>query len=330
MRRLGLLVAVVVLLTGVGHTTTAAEVSLIASQAGVGTAVSYVGPEGEELGRLTVEAIVEPFRDYDPGSAPRRGSRYVLIQLTVENRGTRTLGIDPSAFSIQDTDGFLVFPESVSVRPEVEASAPRLGYSEPEPGETIAGSLIFQVVNAAQPARVVFQPSRDRLIILADLTATWTVPGSAATEEATVSASSDAPGVTPPPLTDTQTGANALLLVTYNCPPGTELPDIQVTPCPRAATGFEPVLTGSGGTWTVDDLVAEQAGPVWHGVPDGQYVLTFATLPDGHDMYYVYGDGTAPAVDFVGGEGVAVTVSPDTVTPAGFLPLNVYFVDADA
>jgi hypothetical protein len=123
---------------------------------------------------------------------------------------------------------------------------------------------------------------------------------------------------------------SAILLMIHNCPPGTALSEIQVTPCPRAATGFAPVLTGAEGTWTGADLVAEQAGPVWHDVPHGEYVLTFAALPGGHDMYYVYGEGTPPTTDVLGGEGIAVTLGPETVTPQDFLPLTIYFVDAES
>jgi hypothetical protein len=124
--------------------------------------------------------------------------------------------------------------------------------------------------------------------------------------------------------------ASAILLMVHNCPPGTALSEIQVTACPRAATGLEPVLTGTEGTWTGADLVAEQAGPVWHDVPHGEYVLTFEALPDGHDMYYEYGEGAPPDTDVLGGDGVAVTLGPETVTPQDFLPLTVYFVDAES
>ena len=330
MRRLGLLVGVAVLLISVGHNAAAAHTVLWARQAGFGTAVTYIGPEGEELGRLTVEDVVEPFRDYDPNSPPDRGSRYVLIQLTVENSGTRALVIDPTTFSIQDSDGFLMAPEPTSVSAGADASTSALVSSELEPGESISGSLIFQVVNAAEPARVLFQPGRDRLIILADLTSTRMAPEATETEDAARPVSTETPPVPPTAAPDRQMGIYAILLVTYNCPPGTTLEEIQVTPCPRAATGFEPVLTGPGGTWTVADLVSEQAGPVWDGMPDGQYALTFTSLPDGHDLYYVYGDGAAPTVDYVGGAGATVTIGPDTVRPAGFLALNVYFVDAKA
>lgn len=329
MRCLGTLVAVAILLASAGQSATSAHAVRMARQAGFGMAVSYIGSEGEELGRLTVDDVVAPWRDYDPASAPARGSRYVMVQLTVENSGTRPLVVDPATFSIQDTDGFLIFPESIGVSSEGGTGAAVLVSSELEPGESITGSLIFEVITATEPARVLFQPGRDRLIILTDLTLDRAAAEAPQTEAAGP-VSTEPPRVPPPAAAETQTGAHAILLVTYNCPPGTSLSDIQVTPCPRTAIGFEPVLTGAGGTWTGADLVAEQAGPVWHGVPDGEYVLTFAALPDGHDMYYVYGDGAAPTVDYIGGAGVMVTLGPDTVTPAGFLALNVYFVDADA
>ena len=47
-------------------------------------------------------------------------------------------------------------------------------------------------------------------------------------------------------------------------------------------------------------------------------------------MYYVYSEGAPPDTDVFGGDGVAVTLGPETVTPQDFLPLTVYFVDAES
>ncbi|HYO30966.1 MAG TPA: hypothetical protein VER37_10360, partial [Thermomicrobiales bacterium] len=47
-----------------------------------------------------------------------------------------------------------------------------LVYSEIAAGQTARGVLLFQVINEAELARVVFQPNRDRLVILADLRGT--------------------------------------------------------------------------------------------------------------------------------------------------------------
>jgi hypothetical protein len=305
----------------------AAQARPLSRQDNAGAAVPYVGPAGEELARLTVEEMIEPFGEYDPGAPPARGNHYALVLLSIENRAPQPLVIDPATILLQDTDGFLVSPEPAALSPDGAAGTAALSYTELAPGATTTGALVFPVVNAAQPARVVFQPARDRLIILADFTAS-SMASARETRQAT-EASGGGGAADAPPLASTQAIFD-ILLVTYSCPPGTPLPDIQVTPCRRAPIGFEALLSGAAGTWSSIDLTAEQAGPVWHGVPAGQYALTFTALPDGHDLFYVYGEGAEPTVDYVGGPGAVVTLGAETVTPGGFLPLTVYFADSAA
>jgi hypothetical protein len=317
---------VLVLLGLIAQGALAARARPLVRQDNAGAAVPYVGPAGEELALFTVEQIVEPFGDYDPGAPPARGNHYALVLLSIENRAPRPLAIDPATILLQDTDGFLVSPEPAALPPGGAAGTAALASSELAPGEMTTGALVFPVVNAAQPARVVFQPARDRLIILADFTAS---PIASAREtRQTIGAPSGGGSADAPPLARTQATYD-ILLVTYSCPPGTPLPDIQVTPCRRAPIGFEALLSGAAGVWSSVDLTAEQAGPVWHDVPAGQYALTFTALPDGHDLFYVYGEGTEPTVDYVGGPGAVVTLGAETVTPGGFLPLTVYFADSD-
>jgi hypothetical protein len=134
----------------------------------VGTPAPFVGQDGEESARLTVAEIVDPFRGYDDAYAPDRGSRYVLVRFLVENTGSRPLAIDPSAFAVQDADGFLAFPESI-VLAEDEADTALLAYGDLEAGARVEGAAIFAVFNGVDPVRVIYQPARDRLVVLADL-----------------------------------------------------------------------------------------------------------------------------------------------------------------
>ena len=147
----------------------AVAVSAQAVEPRLGDAVTYFGPEGDEAAAIVVEELIDPFRSYDPNSPPERGTHFVLLRLAVENTGGRTLPIDPSAVALQDTLGFLVFPQYVNRGPEATEIDPDLAYGEIAAGQTVRGVLLFQVINEAELARVVFQPGRDRLVILADL-----------------------------------------------------------------------------------------------------------------------------------------------------------------
>lgn len=310
----------------------------------VGTAVPFVGPEGDEQARLTVAEVVDPFDGYDDFSAPDRGTRYVMVRFDIENAGARPLQLDPSAFAVQDADGFLAFPESISLLPEVAERTPLLGYDEIAAGGAVSGSLVFQVFNGVDPIRIVYQPSRDRLLILADLREAGSA-GAAPTLVPTVEpispelpgvdAQAETPtagGLNPNPTPATEPGAResyAVLLAANNCPPGTLLPDIQVTPCPPTSEGFEVTLSGDAALLTTADLVTRQAGTGWAAVPPGEYLLSFEALPDGHDAYFVFGDGAGPDARVLGEGGIPVTVGPDAANASGIQAIQVFFVDSE-
>ena len=135
----------------------------------LGDSVPYYGPEGDEVATVAVEEIVDPFRGYDQNSPPVRGNHFVLLRVVVVNTAERPLQVDPAAVALQDTLGFLSFPLYVNRGPEATEIDPDLTYGEVPPGGTVRGVVLFQVINGAELARVVYQPSRDRLVVLADL-----------------------------------------------------------------------------------------------------------------------------------------------------------------
>lgn len=323
----------------------------------VGAAVSFIGPEGDVLARLAVAEIVDPFDGYGDFSAPDRGTHYVMVRFEIENTSARPLQVDPSAFAIQDAEGFLAFPESVSLLPEVEEQTPQLGYDEIAAGGALSGSLVFQVFNGSDPIRIIYQPSRDRLVVLADLReignagAAGAVPTEAAApaaepvlvptvepvapelpgvdEQAEVPAAGGLNPDTLPAEESAERESYVVLLVANNCPPGTPLPDIQVTPCPPIADGFEVTLVGDNAVLTTADLVTRQAGTGWAAVPPGDYLLGFEALPDGHDAYFVFGDGAEPDARVLGEGGIPVTVGGSVANASGLQAIQVFFVDSE-
>lgn len=171
-RRLARAAAIVALLVVIGAVPGGAPVGDVRAQAmepRLGDAVPYFGPEGDEVATVAVAEAVDPFRAYEPNNPPQRGSRFVLLRLAVETTGSRAFLFDPSAVALQDTLGFLAFPQYVNRGPEAAAADPDLVFGEVAAGGRLAGVVTFQVVNDAELARVVYLPSRDRLVILADL-----------------------------------------------------------------------------------------------------------------------------------------------------------------
>lgn len=139
------------------------------SEPHLGDAVPFIGPEGDELARVTVGEIVDPFRDYAQGSEPQRGSHFALLRLVIDNTGSRPLQFDPSTVALQDTEGFLYRPGYVARTPESMEADPDLSYGEIAPGAAQQGALVIPVINGTELTRVIFQPAHDRLIILANL-----------------------------------------------------------------------------------------------------------------------------------------------------------------
>lgn len=169
----------------------------------LGDPVAYIGPEGDQLAMVTIEEVVEPFRLYDPSSAPDRGTHYVLVTLSIENTSPRPLAVDPSTYALQDAGGFLSTAESVTLAVDAGDLVP-IAYGTLDPGASVTGVLVMSVLNGSTVSRVVFRPASDRLIIVADLAA-GAGPGPVASPGATagpVETDAPLPTLGPDPTTE--------------------------------------------------------------------------------------------------------------------------------
>jgi hypothetical protein len=164
-RALALLIAVLMLIAGPStasawQATPAAEPGLSA-----GTPVTVVGPDGAELGRITLEEWNPLFTEYEPNSPPQHGFHFVLANLTVENTGPRPLPFNPRQFSLLDADGFLVSPASVNRGQD--AAIPDLANQEIAPGASVNGIVAFQALNGVPVTSLLYTPSSDRAVTIA-------------------------------------------------------------------------------------------------------------------------------------------------------------------
>ncbi|MGH2559661.1 MAG: DUF4352 domain-containing protein [Thermomicrobiales bacterium] len=132
-----------------------------------GEAVSIVGTDGAEVGRVTLTELADPFDAYDAFYPPEHGFHYVLATVSVENTGARPLPVDPNAFRLLDADGYLNHPGSVFRGEDV--TVPDLQYQEIAPGDTISGAVAFQTLNGVALSALLFLPSNEQVVTIATL-----------------------------------------------------------------------------------------------------------------------------------------------------------------
>jgi hypothetical protein len=113
------------------------------------------------------------------------------------------------------------------------------------------------------------------------------------------------------------------------------LEEIQVISCPASSFDeFDVVLSGSA---LAEDRTEQDSragdGVFWTNLPFGTYTITFTDLPDGHDVFYIFGSAGASA--HVVGDGTGFTFTLDAELAAadpyyqdgGTIALEAYFVD---
>lgn len=133
----------------------------------VGTTLTVQSNDGLDAAQITVLEVVAPFEAFDPGSPPERGNQYVLLVVRIDNIGSRHIRVDPNAFELLDTDGFVTRPSYVN---RGDDPLPDLAYTDPfEPGQSVTGAIGFQVLGSATQMTVLYRPASDRFIEVAAL-----------------------------------------------------------------------------------------------------------------------------------------------------------------
>ena len=131
----------------------------------VGATTPFVGPEGDEIGQVTVNQIIDPFQDYDPSTPPQRGNRYVLIDVTIANTGTRSLRADSGQFLLVDREGFVASPTYVAL---ADPSLTEFPYGDLPSGALQSGVIGFQTLVGTEVAAVIFAPTSERHLVVAE------------------------------------------------------------------------------------------------------------------------------------------------------------------
>jgi hypothetical protein len=134
-----------------------------------GADVAIESSDGSVIARVTIESVQSPFTDYDLASPPERGSLFVLITIMIVNDGPRPMRLDPQAFALIDGEGFVEGP--ITIR---RGDAPPADLERIDPfvsGSTEAGAIGYMVFSGVPLDTLVYSPSRDRIVELADLSA---------------------------------------------------------------------------------------------------------------------------------------------------------------
>jgi len=142
---------------------------------GIGVAVPYTDSDGITRGTVMVKDVADPFTGFATGQDPQAGSRYVDLTVVYEAADDQTFDAQPYYILLRSTDGHLYQPGYVP-RPS-DAKIPDLQGQTMAPGNRISGAVGYVLPTGATVADVLFQPSGDRSIVLANLVPT---PGPAA------------------------------------------------------------------------------------------------------------------------------------------------------
>jgi hypothetical protein len=133
----------------------------------VGEPVRVLASDGSMIAEIAVTDIVNPFTGFEQSSPPERGNNYVLITVSVTNPGPRPMRLDPQAFLVVDVDGFVERPQTIR---RDDAPPPDLVYTDPfTAGSSASGGIGYMVLSGVPLDRIVYAPSSDRLVEIADL-----------------------------------------------------------------------------------------------------------------------------------------------------------------
>jgi hypothetical protein len=118
---------------------------------------------------------VDPFEAYDEFSAPARGSRYVMVDVTIANTGNQLLSTSPNDFIATDDQGFLLQPAFVT---STDPSLVNFDYIDLNPGEEQRGVIYYQLFANIPLEQIVYGDGYTRDIVVADLAAGVPAPPS--------------------------------------------------------------------------------------------------------------------------------------------------------
>ena len=132
--------------------------------ANLNEAIPFTTPETGGEGEITITEFEDPFEDFPEGRDPEPDTRYVLLEVTIENTGDVGLDVTPGAFVVHDVNGYLWNYRTPPREPD--AAVPDLTSQQLAPGSRISGVVGFVLPDDVGIAAIVYQPESSRLITL--------------------------------------------------------------------------------------------------------------------------------------------------------------------
>jgi hypothetical protein len=131
-------------------------------------AVTIYGPNGEPAAEIVVDALIDPFEDFDPSISPQRGFHYVMAAVTV-TAGDAPFEASAYSFSLVDTEGF-VYTTTFAYRSTEDTEAmPDFPGGTIESGDSLSGVVFFEVLDGTTTGFLIYQPTFETLVTIADL-----------------------------------------------------------------------------------------------------------------------------------------------------------------
>lgn len=133
----------------------------------LGDAVVLFDDRGDEVAQMAVLAVTDPFEESTSNAS--RGSRYIAVEVAVQNLTDDVYEVDTFDIRVLDGEGILYNNSFVPRTDESEAATAELASVELEAGATTSGLLFYEMVDGAVPALIAYTNSYETFTLLADL-----------------------------------------------------------------------------------------------------------------------------------------------------------------
>ena len=126
----------------------------------IGDTITVTDTDGNDVATATVDDIVDPFEDMQ--QSPKKGLRFVSVEVTIENTGKDTLTVTPGNIGVVDDKGIIYVGVDVDRTDNVDP----LVDTDLAPGDSISGGLAVGIPDDGDIAQVVWLVGQGMLPIL--------------------------------------------------------------------------------------------------------------------------------------------------------------------
>src|SRR6478609_6829983 len=88
------------------------------------SAVTVYTSDGQPDAEFSVNAIVDPYTQYDPSAPPDRGFHFIAVEVSIKAVGANDVQLSPYGFQLVDADGFLSPLTYIYRTPDATAAQP--------------------------------------------------------------------------------------------------------------------------------------------------------------------------------------------------------------